>query len=410
MREYIDNLTGLYNLYYLKEHYNEYIDNKEECYLISIDFKKLKYINDNFGHASGDKSIITFANIAKDVFEKSLVVRRSGDEFVIVTDFSVEKIINCLQLIVQKINEAHKKGIIPINFEFNSGIKLCENDFKETLYKSDLTMYHAKNNDLLYTCYTHDLLFKVKNNKRFISKIDELIENNNLNYVIQTVYDIDGRKTNINQIYTRDNNNESIFKDGKLEILKKYYRIKRIDMKNMELLLKYVLPKSNNDAKYMINVYYDTIMSRECNFLNYMKKLKSETTFNFENLILNINITDYNDSLYKLIAVIIKLKETGLSICLDNLDFSKQDVIISLSSMITFEYVNVHRKSLIKAMNEKRYKIVLDRIINLLLDLGITPIFVNVEKPSEVKFIKEMSDKCLISGYIYGKEEQLKKG
>ena len=78
--------------------------------------------------------------------------------------------------------------------------------------------------------------------------------------------------------------------------------------------------------------------------------------------------------------------------------------------MITFEYVNVYRKLLIKAMNEKRYKIVLDRIINLLLDLGITPIFVNVEKPSEVKFIKEMSDKCLISGYIYGKEEQLKKG
>ncbi len=409
MREYIDNLTGLYNLFYLKENYNKYIQDKDECYLISIDFKKLKYINDNFGHDAGDKVIITFSNISSEVFEDSLVIRRSGDEFIIATDIQYNEIIQRLKLIVKKISKAYKDKVIPINFEFNSGIKLCENDLTETLYKSDITMYHAKNNNQLYMNYTSDLLIKIKNSENFVNKIDKLIENNLLSYAVQKIFDINGEKSNISQIYSRDDNKNSIFEDEKYEILKTNYRIKCIDFKNIELLIKYVLPMINNNVKYMISIHYDTLLSRGFDLVNYLKNVKNESDYNLKNIILSINISEYNDFIYKVVDKIRELKNMDISICIDNLNFSELDSVIPIVSIIQVEYVNIHKKSLLKAMNEKRYKIVLEYIINLLIELDIIPIFINVDSESEIEFIKNISDKCLIRGNIYSLEEELKK-
>ena len=110
MREYIDNLTGLYNLFYLKENYSKYIEKREKCYLISIDLKKLKYINDNFGHDAGDKSLITFANSLLSVFKNSLIIRRSGDEFVILTELKHNQIIENLKIVDQRLLEEYQKG------------------------------------------------------------------------------------------------------------------------------------------------------------------------------------------------------------------------------------------------------------------------------------------------------------
>ncbi|MDD4282948.1 MAG: diguanylate cyclase [Bacilli bacterium] len=408
MREYIDNLTGLYNLFYLKENYIKFIEKKDDCYLISIDFKKLKYINDNFGHAAGDKSIITFADSAREIFTDSLIIRRSGDEFIIVTDITHDEIVKKLNLIISKIKQAYEENLIPIDFSFNSGIKHCENNLEETMYKSDITMYSAKRNNKLYEDYYSELLTNVKNQEEFVGKIDKLIEKGLLSYTVQKIFDTEGKKSVISQIYSRDNSGISIFENEKFDILKTNYRIKRIDVNNVEKLIKHILPKIGNSTKYMITIYHDTLLSRECNFINYIKNLKEEN-YNLENIILSINIFGYNDSIYKLVDAIIELKNMKISVCIDSLDFSERDIILSLVSIIDVDYVNINKKSLVKAMNEKKYKKVLESIIKLLIDLDVIPIFANVDSDSEVDFIKKISNKCLIRGYIYSKEEQLKK-
>ena len=158
----------------------------------------------------------------------------------------------------------------------------------------------------------------------------------------------------------------------------------------------------------MITIYHDTLLSRECNFVNYIKNLKKEN-YNLENIILSINVSGYNDSIYKLVDAIIELKNIGIDICIDNLDFGERDIILSLISVIDIDYVNINKKSLVKAMNEKKYKKVLESIIKLLIDLDVVPIFVNVDSDSEVKFVKKINNKSLIRGYIYSSEEQLKK-
>ena len=82
---YTDALTGISNrakceltLASLKENYT----------IISLDLDYLKYTNDNYGHAEGDKLLLGFANILKESFTDAMLIgRMGGDEFIVILPF-----------------------------------------------------------------------------------------------------------------------------------------------------------------------------------------------------------------------------------------------------------------------------------------------------------------------------------
>jgi len=90
-----DALTRMPNRLYVEGRISEYVDrtangqNLEEVLshdliVYYIDLDHFKYINDTFGHSTGDKVLIRTANIIKETFQKQLKFRVSGDEFVAV--------------------------------------------------------------------------------------------------------------------------------------------------------------------------------------------------------------------------------------------------------------------------------------------------------------------------------------
>lgn len=57
---------------------------KEPAVLIVLDLDKFKPINDRFGHAEGDRALIAFSRIMREVFRDSDVYARTGgDEFIV---------------------------------------------------------------------------------------------------------------------------------------------------------------------------------------------------------------------------------------------------------------------------------------------------------------------------------------
>ncbi|MGN0818116.1 MAG: GGDEF domain-containing protein [Candidatus Coproplasma sp.] len=79
-----DELTGLGN----RRRYNDDCarenDGADSAGAFFADLNGLKFINDNFGHANGDRYIVSFANTIKKLFGESSCYRISGDEFVVV--------------------------------------------------------------------------------------------------------------------------------------------------------------------------------------------------------------------------------------------------------------------------------------------------------------------------------------
>lgn len=84
-----DQLTGLYNRWYLDQITNEVIPfctrHQQGFVLMVIDLNHLKRVNDEKGHAIGDAYIVEACRLFKGRFRHSdLMIRIGGDEFVIV--------------------------------------------------------------------------------------------------------------------------------------------------------------------------------------------------------------------------------------------------------------------------------------------------------------------------------------
>lgn len=79
-----DELTGLYNRRFLKLTVSKEIKANKRFGFILIDINFFKYYNDFWGHTAGDSLLISIAKIfSKNVRPQDIVVRHSGDEFII---------------------------------------------------------------------------------------------------------------------------------------------------------------------------------------------------------------------------------------------------------------------------------------------------------------------------------------
>jgi diguanylate cyclase (GGDEF)-like protein len=89
---YKDMLTGAYNRHFGMKLLNEWISLKKQFIICFIDMDRLKYVNDVFGHAEGDKYILKVAELLLDFSPAAQVVRLGGDEFMLLAeDFTLEE-------------------------------------------------------------------------------------------------------------------------------------------------------------------------------------------------------------------------------------------------------------------------------------------------------------------------------
>jgi len=84
-----DQLTKISNRVYLDEilhnQYYRFIRNDEKCSVILLDIDYFKDVNDEYGHAVGDKVLVEFADVIKNSLrEGDTVGRWGGEEFLII--------------------------------------------------------------------------------------------------------------------------------------------------------------------------------------------------------------------------------------------------------------------------------------------------------------------------------------
>ena len=79
-----DQLTGLLRYRCFKNQIPEKTKDQEVCACVMMDLDNFKSVNDTYGHDAGDKYLIGFADMMRELpGEHCLLARRSGDEFCI---------------------------------------------------------------------------------------------------------------------------------------------------------------------------------------------------------------------------------------------------------------------------------------------------------------------------------------
>lgn len=156
-RSLVDELTGVYNrrgfLFFSKQHLQFARRFNHEISLIFTDLDNLKFINDHFGHGSGDWVLQKVGVVLKEVFrETDLIARVGGDEFVVMA-------LNCgennasvlINRINQKMADFNKNNLSHnqlTNLSLSSGSVQCQPDSSCSLEKlldtADKLMYEDK--------------------------------------------------------------------------------------------------------------------------------------------------------------------------------------------------------------------------------------------------------------------------
>lgn len=122
--------------------------NKNKLTVGFADVNNLKYVNDNYGHITGDYVLITLCNIIKDNIRKhDFIFRYGGDEFIIVLpNTNVEQSNMVWNRINHKIDEMSKEfkyevgmscGLVEYNEFYNKSLK-------DLIKMADYRMYKSK--------------------------------------------------------------------------------------------------------------------------------------------------------------------------------------------------------------------------------------------------------------------------
>lgn len=156
-----DLLTGMYNRQGLDKIVMECKSKDCNKILVYVDLDNFKYYNDTFGHELGDRVLVRFSKMLKNIVENiGYAIRYGGDEFVLILEKMeltklrevVEKIFADMQkqLIPELKNELGDNVIIPEDKLLTCSIGISEwkgdVSFSEALNRADEALYEVKRN------------------------------------------------------------------------------------------------------------------------------------------------------------------------------------------------------------------------------------------------------------------------
>jgi diguanylate cyclase (GGDEF)-like protein/PAS domain S-box-containing protein len=149
-----DELTGLKNrrgFFTLAEQMIQMVFRMDlSAVLVYIDLDELKTINDNLGHAEGDRAIVAAAeSLVKTCRSSDINARMGGDEFVIL---AIGSEANLAEIMVGRIDEQlkllQKNHLMPFKLSFSYGISFCRPGERRSLVslisEADHAMYEQK--------------------------------------------------------------------------------------------------------------------------------------------------------------------------------------------------------------------------------------------------------------------------
>lgn len=156
---YHDTLTGLYNRRFYEEELVR-LDN-DRNYPLSIiigDVNGLKLTNDAFGHAEGDKLLISISKILQQACRKGdIIARWGGDEFIFLLPNTSSHRAIAICKNIQGLCEKDKEGVVDVSISLGTSTKISEEEdiykilslAEDIMYKNKLTEGKSQRSNII---------------------------------------------------------------------------------------------------------------------------------------------------------------------------------------------------------------------------------------------------------------------
>lgn len=196
-----DSLTNLPN----RKHFGDMLrvrieqykeDPHRTFYVLFLDIRKFKNINDSLGHALGDKVLIVAAKrFVRMLNSSDMVARIGGDEFaVILKDItSASKAQKVARRIFDTIAQPFSLSGNNVSVSVNIGIAPCDTEYntpEEVLRDADIAMHYAKEWNSGVAVFTKELRERFLERVRYENDLRHALERKELSMSYQPLIDI----------------------------------------------------------------------------------------------------------------------------------------------------------------------------------------------------------------------------
>lgn len=366
----IDSFTGLYDKSYLED------DAITGTYVISFDLKKFKIINDTFGHDVGDQAIQLFAHLLKETFLHDVAIHRSGDEFVVISNQSLEQINNSLYQLDFQIKELIETRKIIYPLAFNAGICPFHDSLEVALRNSDLTMFEAKKENQLFKKFENKILEQYQFRENIMESIDVMLSRKSFSYKQISIYDLEDRVKLREYRMVSPIGESSVFQN--VALLRERHRIEKIDLQCLE---KAVLEIETIPA--IVGLDTATVL------IEY-KKIKNLLEQRTYPIILDININREIRDIELLKKRLQEFVSEQVPICLNGLQMRQASALFLLVHYIPISYVKIDSDVWRQSMTNIRSQSLLKSFMKMCQNLSITPILKEVGTYQEKVYIKSL--------------------
>lgn len=144
-----DPLTKIANINAVKEKINNIIMTKGNCFIAMCDVNDFKIINDTYGHANGDKSLIELSKLFMRSIRENydMVARIGGDEFLLILmDNNLTDVFEKLNLLEQNVVELGNNLGIPLSISIGISYFEYGNKWNIKQNEADNALYYVKHN------------------------------------------------------------------------------------------------------------------------------------------------------------------------------------------------------------------------------------------------------------------------
>ena len=139
-QSFMDRLTSMQNRNAFERARSGVLAKGKPLGIIAGDVNGLKFVNDTYGHAVGDKLIVNSANALAEVFGRERIYRIGGDEFIVVLEDCYEEE---MRNGVEKVRAILERD----SASMSMGVGFAERfdgDFKQLQARADAEMYKDK--------------------------------------------------------------------------------------------------------------------------------------------------------------------------------------------------------------------------------------------------------------------------
>ncbi len=413
---YNDILTDLPNRSFFLKHLEHSLNRSKrdnhKLAILFIDLDHFKYINDSYGHASGDNVLIEAASrLKRSIRKEDFVARIGGDEFIVLLN-NMHNYLE-IEIVAQKINIELAK---PIKDDFGHvyhigcsiGISLYPDDSKNAeklIAFSDTAMYKAKESGRnQHAFYESKITNEAKEKVTLLNDLTQAIENDEFIVYYQPQINPKTSKLVAAEALVRWQHPTKglLFPDSFIMMAEESRKI--IDLGTL------VLKKACGDFLYFkeqgielehisVNISSKQLFSK--GFVDEIIDILDEFKLEAKYLELEITETSMVENIIKAVKIIEELNAHGVRFSID--DFGTGFSSLEYLKKLKVNTLKIDRTFVMDVPYIIEDIAIVNAVIYMANEFGFEIVAEGVETKQQLDFLTTLTQKLLIQGYYYSK-------